>query len=497
MGNIVVATPNEAALISGCGKDTRVVVGACTCKWWMCETSRKLSLELIQLEVKTRDAETTRGVRVSVDGVCCLKVQAWVPESMVGRVPNIAQGAGNDDDLHRGENLVLNRPQVILAAQHFLDESEVNIKRTLESTMEGHQRQILGTLTVEELYKERSAFANRVKEHVTEDLYRMGFVLVSYTVQKIFDTDGYMEALGATQTALVKREAEEGTAKNEAEAKKAVSGYAADADIESARARADAHVQVTEQLRRQAEADLQLNMRKAEIDTEVSKARAIAEQSGNIEMEEQQKAVVRKQTEQKLEQSTIMVMVAEQETQRVATVARGEVLVAEQNAKKVEIDAEGEAKAELAGERNKAEGVKVCAAAEAERIERVAEAESNQIKITGEAEAAVMLAKGEAHAASVDAKAKAYAQMGEAGVVTDIIEKMPALAAAFAEPLSKTEKMVFISQDGSAGSRLTSDVIKMVAELPDAVEGITGVNLRNTLAKISEQGAIGAGEAQV
>ena len=88
--------------------------------------------------------------------------------------------------------------------------------------LEGHQRQILGTLTVEELYKDRQAFAQRVKEHVATDLYRMGFVLVSYTVAKIFDNSGYMDALGATQSALVKREADEGRAKNQNQARKEV-----------------------------------------------------------------------------------------------------------------------------------------------------------------------------------------------------------------------------------------------------------------------------------
>ena len=32
-----------------------------------------------------------------------------------------------------------------------------------------------------------------MKEHVGADLYRMGYVLVSYTVAKIFDSAGYME----------------------------------------------------------------------------------------------------------------------------------------------------------------------------------------------------------------------------------------------------------------------------------------------------------------
>jgi hypothetical protein len=34
-----------------------------------------------------------------------------------------------------------------------------------------------------------------------------------------------------------------------------------------------------------------------------------------------------------------------------------------------------------------------------------------------------------------------------------------------AGPLSKTEKMVFVSSDGAAGSRLTGDVATMMAQL--------------------------------
>jgi uncharacterized membrane protein YqiK len=41
------------------------------------------------------------------------------------------------------------------------------------------QREILGTLTVEELYKDRAAFSERVREHVFADISAIGFVLVS------------------------------------------------------------------------------------------------------------------------------------------------------------------------------------------------------------------------------------------------------------------------------------------------------------------------------
>ncbi|CAN0484628.1 unnamed protein product, partial [Ectocarpus sp. 8 AP-2014] len=62
----------------------------------------------------------------------------------------------------------------------------------------------------------------------------MGFALVSYTVNQVLDSTGYMEALGATQTALVKREAAEGESKNMSEAKKRVAENESSANMAEA-----------------------------------------------------------------------------------------------------------------------------------------------------------------------------------------------------------------------------------------------------------------------
>jgi flotillin len=43
--------------------------------------------------------------------------------------------------------------------------------------------------------------------------------------------------------------------------------------------------------------------------------------------------------------------------------------------------------------------------------------------------------------------------------------------------------MVFVSSDGASGSKLTGDVATMLASLPAAVEGVTGVNIVKGLAK--------------
>ncbi|CAM9937524.1 unnamed protein product, partial [Choristocarpus tenellus] len=192
--------------------------------------------------------------------------------------------------------------------------------------MKGHQRQILGTLTVEEFYKNREAFSLRVKEHVQADLYSMGFVLVSYTVNNISDSTGYMDALGATQLALVKREAAEGESKNNSEAQKRVAENQSLARIAEAEYRAEAHVQVNEEEQKKAMADRNLQIKKAEYDIEVNAAEAAAKSAFEIEDAVQHQKVVREQTKQKVEQAIILLEVQGTEALRAQKVKEGESL---------------------------------------------------------------------------------------------------------------------------------------------------------------------------
>ena len=49
-----------------------------------------------------------------------------------------------------------------LAAEQFLGKDEREVKNTILQTLEGHLRAILGTMTVEEIYKDRERFAEQV-----------------------------------------------------------------------------------------------------------------------------------------------------------------------------------------------------------------------------------------------------------------------------------------------------------------------------------------------
>ena len=78
--------------------------------------------------------------------------------------------------------------------------------------MEGHLRAILGTLTVEEVYKDREQFAALVRDVASPDVGKMGVEILSFTIKDVHDDVDYLESLGKSQTASVKRDAEIGVA---------------------------------------------------------------------------------------------------------------------------------------------------------------------------------------------------------------------------------------------------------------------------------------------
>lgn len=71
---------------------------------------------------------------------------------------------------------------------------------------------VTGTLTVEEVYKDRDQFAALVREVAAPDVGRMGIEILSFTIKDVYDDVQYLQSLGKAQTASVKRDADAGVA---------------------------------------------------------------------------------------------------------------------------------------------------------------------------------------------------------------------------------------------------------------------------------------------
>nr|XP_027236223.1 flotillin-1-like [Penaeus vannamei] len=141
-----------------------------------------MSLNVMTLRVTSSEVYTSQGVPLTVSGVAQVKVSTQHPD-------------------------ILER-----ACEHFLRKSTVQIEALVTATLEGHQRAILGTMSVEDIYKNRKLFNSRVFEVASKDLCNLGLQVLSYTIRDISDDVGYLKALGMSRTAEVQRDARIGEA---------------------------------------------------------------------------------------------------------------------------------------------------------------------------------------------------------------------------------------------------------------------------------------------
>jgi len=438
--------PNEVLIISGRGAEAidaatgqkarrsfRIVKGGGTFIWPVIERVDNLSLELMTIEVVTTNVYTSQGVPVTVDGVAQVKV-------------------GSDD------------VSIITASEQFLSKSTREIQNVALQTLEGHLRAILGTLTVEEIYRDRDKFAQQVQEVSALDMKNMGLTIVSFTIKNIHDQQGYLDALGQARIAEVKRDATIGQANAQR-----------DATIQSARARQEGEVAKFEAETKIAEAQKTYAVQKAAYDAEVNQKKAESELAYTLQQNI---------TNQKVKEQEVQISVVEKRKQ--IEVQEQEVLRRE---RELEATVRKPAEAEQHRIRTLADAKKYQTETEAEgqsaatRNLGAGEAEAN--KARGLAQADVIQAQGFAEAEATSKKAAAWQQYTQAAILQQMLDKLPELAAAIALPLAKTEKIVVISSgDGNAGagaSKVTRDVTDTVAQLPVVIEALTGINLIDLL----------------
>jgi flotillin len=450
--------PNQVLIISGRGSSIvdpttdhkqrigfRVVRGGGTVILPVLERVDVLSLEVMTIEVTVNNVYTVQGVPVNVDGVAQIKV------------------AGDDVSIRT-------------AAEQFLSMDRQQIMHVAHETLAGHLRAILGTMTVEEIYKDRDAFAQQVNEHSGVDLAKMGLTIVSFTIKDIHDDEGYLDALGQERIAQVKRDATIGQAE-----------AARDATIRSAHARQEGETAKFQAETRIAESDKEYKVQKASYDAETNRRRAEAELAYTLQQnitnqqvkgEEVQIEVIAKQKQIEVQQQEAL----RKEKELEATVRRpaeAEQYRIQTLAEAKRFQTQTEAEGEAAALRQVGEGE-----AGATRAKGLAEAEV--IKAKGLAEAEVIKAKGFAEAQAMEKKAEAWQNYNQAPILLDLIQSLPQVAAAVAQPLAQTERIVVISSGGGDGagagaSRVARDVADIVSQVPATVEALTGINLIETL----------------
>ena len=82
------------------------------------------------------------------------------------------------------------------AVEQFIDKDRKDIEGVAMETLEGHQRAMMGAMTVDEIFKDRIKFSTQVFDIASTDLFNMGIQVISYTLKDIKDEDQYMVSLG-------------------------------------------------------------------------------------------------------------------------------------------------------------------------------------------------------------------------------------------------------------------------------------------------------------
>jgi flotillin len=457
-GRYVKVGPNEVLVISGRAKKIideagvarrvgfRLVQGGGTFVWPIIERYDILSLELLTLEPHCENVYTVQGVPVTVNGVAQTKV--------------------------KGDEV-----SITTASEQFLSKGRQEVYRIALETLEGHLRAILGMMTVEEIYKNRDAFAQRVQDVAAADMANMGLNIVSFTIKEISDPVGYLEALGKPRIAEVQRDAI--IAKAEADRDSTV--RSAQATQVGEQAKYAANIQV-------AQARRDYEMKAAEFQASVNQKKADADLAYDLQKFKTSQAVKREEVQVEIVSKEMQTTVQEKEIERKARELQATVeRPADAERYRVRTLAEAEqfrlqATAVGRAEASKSEGF---AAAEVKKATGFAEADVRQRQ--GLAQAEVTKATGFAEAQAMQKKAESWQAYNEAAIIQILLEKLPQIAAAIAEPLSKTEKIVIVNSggDGGAGaSKITKDIADIIAQVPVIVEALSGVDLKELVAKL-------------
>lgn len=440
--------PQDKALVVT-GMRKKVISGGGGIVIPLIERADMISLENMKIEVKTDGARTEQGVDIRADGVAVIKVKSDM-ESILSAMEQFYTGK--------------------------LDETINIIKDTAKDVLEGKLREIISKMTVEEIYKDREKFASQVQEVAAVGLASMGLELKAFTIRDISDKNGYLEALGKPRIAEVKKNA----AIAEAESAKETEIKTSESERLGAEARIIAETQVAE-----ANKEKELKIQSYREEQETVKARsdlAYEIEKRKVEKEVTTAAMAVEITKKEKEIELQTQEAIRRERELFATVnkqadAEKYRIEKEADANKYRLERQSDAK--MYAELKEAEAIGLS-------IKMKAEAEAEAIRIRGEAEAAAIMAKGAAEAETMEKKAEAFKLYNDAAVTQMIIERLPEIAAAVAEPLAKTEKIVIIDNGGGDGkdkgaAKVTGYVTDIVSQLPETIEAMTGFNFMDAI----------------
>ena len=446
----VKAPPNKAYIISGIRSKKKVLIGKAGFRWPFFERLDKLSLDVMQVDVKTSEAvPTNEFINVSVDGVANIKISS-------------------DPEL-------INK-----AAESLLAMDQRQLIFLCTPVLEGNMREIVGSVGLKEMVQERQIVAEKIKENAVPDMRKLGIEIVNFNIQNFKDGAGTIENMGIDNVEQIRKAAQ--IAKAEA---------ARDISIAEANAKEEANKVAVNTNLRISEQNTALAIRQAELKKDADIKQAEADAAYAIQKEQQRKTIEVTAADADIARREKDAELAEKE---IALQERRLDAEIRKKADALKYEAEKKAEAELIKRQREAEARRFeeeqaamakMKMAEAEKFEQEQQALAQ--KATADAlayskmkEAEGIRAVGLAEAEAIEKKAEAQKKMGEASVLDMYLTALPEVVKNAAAPLAQTDNIVMYGEGNSA--KLVKDVMTSANQITESLEESVGIDLKSMLA---------------
>ncbi|KKK39294.1 membrane protein [Mesobacillus campisalis] len=459
------AGPDEALIVTGsflgsknvhvdeAGNKIKIIRGGGAFIFPVFQQSRPLSLLSSKLEVTTPEVYTEQGVPVMADGTAIIKIGGSISE-------------------------------IATAAEQFLGKTKADRENEAKEVLEGHLRSILGSMTVEEIYKNRDKFSQEVQRVASQDLAKMGLVIVSFTIKEVRDKNGYLDSLGKPRIAQVKRDADIATAEADKETR-----------IKRAEADKDAKKAEYERATEIAEAEKVNQLKIAEYRREQDIAKARADQAYDLETARSKQEVTEQEMQVKIIERQKQIELEEKEILRRERQYDSEVKKkADADRYAVEQSASAQKMREMAEADANKYRIEAMASAEAERVRMDGLAKAEAQRAQGESEAEIIRLKGLAEAQAKEKIAEAFEMFGQAATLDMILKMLPEYAKQIAAPLGNIEKITVVDTGGSGANgganKVTGYATNLMAGLQESLKASSGIDVKELIENFSGKSAV-------
>jgi len=424
------APPDTAFIISGLGK-RRILIGKAGWRLPFFERVDRLSLRVMQVDVKTSEAvPTNEFINVTVDGVANIKVSSD-PECLSK------------------------------AAEALLGMSRQELVSMVTQVLEGNMREIVGSVGLKEMVQDRQGVAKKITENVVPDMRKLGIEVVNFNIQNFKDAAGTIENMGIDNVEQIRKNAQIAKANAQRDIAIATSNAQQEANAVKVEAEKKIAEQNAELAVQQADMKVRSDTKRAEADA----AYAIREQDQRkvIEVAKTEADIARREKEAELAEKDIAIRERELDAQ------------IRKQADAMKYQTEKQAEADLIKRQKEAEArlYEIMRDAEAEK------AKAEALRFAMEQEAEGIRAKGLAEAEAIEKKAEAQKKMGEASVLEMYLQALPEVVKNAAMPLSQTDKIVMYG-DGNS-TKVVRDVMSSASQVIEGVKESTGIDLASLL----------------